>query len=142
MSSDIGGDLWYWILKSEGSLEMERRKKIVFVLFLRYREKGIRKARNEENKKGQLQLIPGYKEKVLFCIRLTENILIKHCCIKNTLLYRSNTVSNKNETNSIHIKLRLSTGIPSSIKSILNKANVFFLPEIIEVNIIILLLTI
>lgn len=49
----------------------------------------------------------------------------------------------KNKTNSIHIKLRLSTGTPSSIKSILNKANVCgFLPEIIEINIIILLPTI
>lgn len=75
MSSDIGGDLWYGVLKSEGSLEMERRKKIVFV----FCDIG-RKARNEENKKVQLQLIPGYREKILFCIRLTENMLIKHCC--------------------------------------------------------------
>lgn len=60
----------------DGKKEEERLS-----LFLRYRQKGIRKARNEENKKVQLQLIPRYKEKVLFCIRLTENMLIKYCCI-------------------------------------------------------------
>lgn len=63
-----------WEFFGDGKKEEER-------LFLRLRKKGIRKAGNEENKKVQLQLIPRYKEKVLFCLRLTENMLIKHCCI-------------------------------------------------------------
>lgn len=81
MFSDIGGDLWYWTLKSEGSLEMGKKEEERLLLFLRCRKKGIRKARNEENKKVQLQLVPRYKEKVLFCIKPTENMLIKRCCI-------------------------------------------------------------